>query len=122
MQPLEILNWTQASMRFKLSIRSDGSLRELHGIFTDLAQTKNRIRETFVSKGYLEVEWTFDKIDNEYWLQGKRPPQDEVLNLAQIEMLDQRTMKALEVWMEQHSSEMDPENNAGFEGLGSLFG
>ena len=122
MQPLEILNWTQASVRFKLSIRSDGSMRELHGIFTDLAQTKNQIRKTFVSKEYLEVEWIFDELDDEYWLLGKRPQSDETLNLAQIEMLDQRNMKSLEVWLEKHSTEMDPENNEGFEGLGSLFG
>ena len=122
MQPLEILNWTQASVRFKLSIRKDGSLRELYGIYTDLAQTQNRIRETFVSKGYLEVEWSFDEIDKEYWLQGNRPPEEEVLNLAQIEMLDQRNMRSLEIWLEEHSSDMDPENNIGFEGLGSLFG
>lgn len=122
MQPLEILNWTQASVRFKLSIRSDGSLKELHGIFTDLAQTKNQIRKTFVSKGYLEVEWSFDKLDDEYWLHGKRPGHDETLNLAQIEMLNQRNMKSLEVWIEEHSTDMDPENNFGFEGLGSLFG
>lgn len=121
MQPLEILNWTQASVRFKLSIRKDGSLRELYGIFTDVFQTKNLIHKTFVSKGYFEVQWIFDG-ENEHYLMGKRPGEDEALTLAQIEMLDQGTMRSLEVWLEQHSSDMDPENNAGFEGLGSLFG
>jgi len=121
MQPLEILNWTQASMRFKLQIRADGSLTEIYGIFTDLAQTQNMIRGTFVSKGYLEVEWTFDALENEHYLIGKRPQEKEVLTLAQIEILDQGTQRSLEVWLANHSSDMDPENNYGFEGLGSLF-
>ena len=121
MQPLEILNWTQSSVRFKLSIRSEGSLTELYGIFTDLAQTQNIIYETFVSKGYREVEWTFDALEKEHYLIGRRPPKEDVLTLAEIEILDQGTQRSLEVWLENHSSEMDPENNYGFEGLGSLF-
>jgi len=121
MQPLEILNWTQASMRFKLKIRADGSLTEIHGIFTDLAQTQNLIYETFVSKGYREVEWTFDSLENEHYLIGRRPPEEDVLTLAEIEILDQGTQRSLEVWLKNHSSDMDPENNFGFEGLGSLF-
>jgi hypothetical protein len=117
---LEILNWTQASVRFKLSIRIEGSLRGLHRIFTDLVQTKNLIHKTFVSKGYFEVQWIFDG-ENEHYLMGKIPGQDEALTLAQIEVLNQGTMRSLKVWLEDHSEDMNPDNNEGFEGLGSLF-
>jgi len=122
-QPLEILNWTQSSVRFIIRIRSGGDLTKVHGIFTDLTQTQNLIRKTFVSKGYHEVQWIFDSVENEHYLMGKRQPENTVLlTLAEIEIIDQGTVRSLEVWLDLNSSDMDIPNNAGFEGLGSLFG
>lgn len=119
--PLNIINWTQASIRFKIRVRADGDLTSVYGIHTDLSQSKKLILETFASKQYTELTWIYDSSDNEYRLMGKRPPTDKFLILSEIEILDHGGIRSLEVWLNTRSEEMDPANNEGFEGLGSLF-